>query len=539
MRDARDVASHLISSIIRPFSCWLVGQSLVGSPQASSPSGNYAIDLPVRPGQVYLGKFRIEKIIGEGAMGLVVEATHLALDERVALKFLRRSALARPDIVARFAREARAAAKIKSDHVARVYDVGNTGDGQPYIVMEHLDGKDLEALIADGGPPPLSDSIEWVIQACEGLASAHAHGIVHRDIKPANLFMVERSGFRQIKLLDFGISKAGLNDGGGGTNFLEVDVGAANTTQIMGSPHYMSPEQIRSTKDVDARADVWSLGVVLYELVTGKTPFDGTEITSIIAQVLHEPHHPVRSLCSDPLPEGLEEIIDRCLSKDPETRFQTPADLAVALLPFAPKRARGVADRATAVTVRAAAGNAFASPDSLPPPRRSMVTSKAPPAIILPTPKPSESNTAVAPHVVNATAAVPASSAQQRPLTFWLAVIAIVIGLAGGLFAIIARVTTTPPQQPPPATATTTTTTAQPQPTPTPTPTPAPTPTPTPTPLAAETTEPQPTSTPKPVQPLRQWHPVTTTTPTPTTTTTPTVSTPPAPSKESDIRLER
>lgn len=491
----------------------------------------------MRPGQIYLGKFRIEKIIGEGAMGMVAEATHLALEERVALKFLRRSALARPDIVARFAREARAAAKIKSDHVARVYDVGEDGQ-QPYIVMEHLEGKDLEALIIESGPPPISDSVEWVIQACEGLASAHAHGIIHRDIKPANLFMVERSGMRQIKLLDFGISKAGLSGADGstsGTNFLEVDVGAATTTQIMGSPHYMSPEQIRSTKDVDARADVWSIGVVLYELLTGKTPFDGSEITGIIARVLHEPHRPLSSHRAD-LPPGLEAVVDRCLSKELTTRFQTPADLAVALLPFAPKRARGVVDRATAVTVRAS-GIAFASPDSLPPPRRSMVTSKAP--VVGREAAEVEPTAASTPVLVTpAEEAAFSTTKESRPLLFWLAILAILLGLAGGLYAIVARVTTarttaeapTPtPRAPTTATATAPTTTTP----------------PTPTSVTASTTPPATEATTRatspmaqPALPMRPWQPAAaapaTTSPAPQTTTTPVSTT-----KDSEIRLER
>jgi serine/threonine-protein kinase len=311
-------------------------------------------------GEVLDGKYRLERIIGEGAMGLVVEAMHLDLEQHVALKFLRREALERPDIVARFSREARAAAKIQSDHVARVFDVGGTKDGAPFIVMEFLQGNDLENIVLKSGPLEVSDAADYVIQACEGLAAAHAIGVVHRDIKPANLFLTEEDGPRQIKILDFGISKAGM----GKATLDDVDTTGINTTNIMGSPHYMSPEQVRSTKDVDVRADIWSLGVVLYELLTGQTPFSATEVTGIILQVLYEPHRAVESFAPN-VPPGVVAIIQRCLEKDPAARFQTAAELAAALVPFAPKRSRAVAERAAAVSSR---GSGRPRADSLPPP---------------------------------------------------------------------------------------------------------------------------------------------------------------------------
>jgi len=190
---------------------------------ASSSSVEHSTDLPVRAGEILEGKFRVERIIGEGAMGLVVEATHLDLEERVALKFLRREALARPEIASRFAREARAAAKIKDDHVARVYDVGGTDDGTPFIVMEFLEGMDLEVVLSKQGPLAIAEAAEHIIQACEGLTAAHTLGIVHRDIKPANLFCVDRPGSRAIKLLDFGISKAGIR-----SDFDSIDLASAS-----------------------------------------------------------------------------------------------------------------------------------------------------------------------------------------------------------------------------------------------------------------------------------------------------------------------
>jgi serine/threonine protein kinase len=300
---------------------------------------------PVVAGQVLGGKFRIERIIGEGGMGIVAEATHLALDERVALKFLRREVMKLPDVVARFDREARAAVKLKSEHVARVSDVGKTEDGIPFMVMELLHGKDLAQMLAEGGPLPISDAVEYIIQACEGVGEAHARGIVHRDLKPENLFVVERSDtWRLVKVLDFGISKAVL------VGPSSVDLNSNTTTSIMGSPYYMSPEQLRSTRTVDHRADIWSLGVVLFELLTGTTVFDETkDFTGLVADILEAPPRKLTMFRPD-APLALEHVVDHCLEKDRVKRFQNVAELAVALLPFAPRRSRVTAERTTSIT---------------------------------------------------------------------------------------------------------------------------------------------------------------------------------------------
>ncbi len=300
---------------------------------------------PVVPGQVLSGKFRIERIIGEGGMGIVVEATHLGLDERVALKFLRREVMRMPDVVARFDREARAVVKLKSEHVARVSDVGKTEDGIPYMVMELLDGKDLAQMITEHGPLGITEAVEYVIQACEGVGEAHARGIVHRDLKPENLFVVHRNdSWSLVKVLDFGISKAVL------VGPSSVDMASSNTTSIMGSPYYMSPEQLRSTRSVDHRADIWSLGVVLFELLTGTTIFDETkEFTELVAEILESPHRKLRAFRPE-ASEALEAVIDRCLEKDRNKRFQNVAELAVALLPFAPRRSRVTVERTTSIT---------------------------------------------------------------------------------------------------------------------------------------------------------------------------------------------
>ncbi|HEX7667747.1 MAG TPA: serine/threonine-protein kinase [Polyangiaceae bacterium] len=299
---------------------------------------------PVEAGQIIGGKFRVERIIGEGGMGIVAEATHLQLDERVALKFLRREVMKMPDVVARFDAEARAAVKLKSEHVARVSDVGHTAEGIPFMVMELLDGADLGRAVADRGPLPIREACEYIIQACEGVGEAHARGIVHRDIKPENLFVVQRGDWGLVKVLDFGISKTAL------VGPSSIDMSSRETTSIMGSPFYMSPEQLRSTKSVDHRSDVWSLGVVLFELLTGGTIFDETkEFTELVADILETPHRKLCRFRRDAPPE-LESVIDRCLEKDRAKRFQNVAELAVALLPFAPRRSRVTVERIAAIT---------------------------------------------------------------------------------------------------------------------------------------------------------------------------------------------
>lgn len=315
------------------------------------------------PGTLVSSKYRIERLLGEGGMGVVFEATHVELDGRVALKFLKPEALARPDIVARFAQEARSAVRLKSEHVARVNDVG-THDGLPYLVMELLEGKNLEEVLAETGPMPVARAADHLIDACEGISEAHARGIIHRDIKPANLFLVENEGLPTIKVLDFGISKAALTG-----KVTDADIKSSATTSIMGSPHYMSPEQVRSTRDVDLRTDVWSLGIVLFELLTARTPYDGkTEFTELVAAILEDPPEGLRTIRPE-IPPELEAVVARCLEKDKSKRFQTAAELALALLPFTQnKRAGVVASRAVAVVKRAGLAPDLVVPSTLPPP---------------------------------------------------------------------------------------------------------------------------------------------------------------------------
>lgn len=295
----------------------------------------------VQPGDLLAGKYRIERVLGRGGMGVVVSAVHEALDERVALKFLLPEALANQEAVQRFLREARAAVKIRSEHVARVTDVGTLESGAPYMVMEYLDGVDLARYLESRGPLPVPEAVEYMLQACEALAEAHALGIVHRDLKPANLFRIERvDGTPSIKLLDFGISKV-----------IAHQVALTQTSSMLGSPLYMAPEQMTSSKHVDARADVWALGIILFELVTGEPPFQGETLPEVCAQILTTEPRPIRALRGDVPPE-LESVVARCLHKEREQRYGSVAELAVALGPFAPQRALVSVERVSRVLNR-------------------------------------------------------------------------------------------------------------------------------------------------------------------------------------------
>jgi eukaryotic-like serine/threonine-protein kinase len=305
----------------------------------------------VEEGQILAGKYRIERILGEGGMGVVVAAHHLQLDERVAIKFLLPDALASSEAVARFAREARAAVKIKSEHVARVIDVGTLDTGAPYLVMEFLKGSDLSVWLAQKGPLPVDQAIEFVLQAAEAVAEAHGLGIIHRDLKPANLFVVRRpDGLDSVKVLDFGISKVtGVNGSGS-------DMGMTKTTAIMGSPLYMSPEQMAASRNVDARTDIWAFGVILHELLSGHVPFNGETLPEVCVKIATQPPLPLRSYRPD-APAAIEAVILRCLQKDPKERYANVADMAIALAELGPKRAKASAEKIARVIQNAGLGS--------------------------------------------------------------------------------------------------------------------------------------------------------------------------------------
>jgi len=284
-------------------------------------------------GTVVANKYRLEREIGSGGMGVVFAATHIHLEQRVALKFLHAHSQT-PETVERFYREARAAVKIQSEHVARVLDIGDL-DGGPYIVMEYLEGDDLENVVKNAGPLPVDDAVRYLLQTCEALAEVHALGMVHRDIKPANLFLAARAdGTPIVKLLDFGISKQGWEQdakdaklSGGGR--------LTQTSAVIGSPRYMSPEQLRSSRDVDVRTDVWSLGVTLFEMLGGDSPFASGTMPEVCASILKDAPISLVGLRPD-VPIELENVIHRCLAKKPAERWSNVGELAMALRPFGP-----------------------------------------------------------------------------------------------------------------------------------------------------------------------------------------------------------
>ncbi len=295
----------------------------------------------IQPGTVLVGKYRIEQVLGQGGMGVVVAAHHLQLDGRVALKFLLPQALGNAEAVARFAREARAAVKIKSEHVARVTDVGTLESGSPYMVMEFLEGTDLSEVVRSQGALPISAAVEYVLQACEAVAEAHALGIVHRDLKPANLFLTRRAdGSACVKVLDFGISKVSAG--------ADSEMSMTKTATVMGSPLYMSPEQMASARDVDTRTDIWALGAILHELLAGEVPFSADTMPQLCAKILQDEAPGLRNLRAD-VPSGLEDTVLRCLRKNPDERYPSVAEFAADLLPFGPSRCRVSVERITKV----------------------------------------------------------------------------------------------------------------------------------------------------------------------------------------------
>lgn len=282
---------------------------------------------PVQIGDVLAGKYRIEKILGRGGMGVVAAAIHVQLDERVAIKFLLPEALQNDGIIERFNREAKAQIKIKSEHVARTIDVGTLDNGAPFIVMEYLHGTDLQQRLDREKQLPVEKAVDSVLQACEALAEAHAMGIIHRDLKPANLFVTRRAdGTDCVKVLDFGISK--FTDPS-----ISGDQDLTQTAATLGSPLYMSPEQLRSSKRIDARSDIWALGVIVFELVAGDVPFKGDSIGQLCVAVLGN-RLPKLSEYRVDVPPGLQEVLERATAKDPSGRYAHIADFAAALCRF-------------------------------------------------------------------------------------------------------------------------------------------------------------------------------------------------------------
>jgi serine/threonine-protein kinase len=297
----------------------------------------------VRPGDVIAGKFQVERTLGEGGMGFVVAARHLQLGQTVALKFMREEVCS-AEYKTRFLREARNTVRLKSMHVSRVLDVGALDGGAPYIVMEYLEGTDLSELLHSRGPVPVQEACEYLVQACHAIAEAHHHGIVHRDLKPANLFLTRGPrGEPIVKVLDFGVSKvldapnddetrAGVRSLGADDR--PVDGVVTRASDMLGSPSYMAPEQIMSARDADARSDIWSLGVILFRLVSGQAPFAGASLGELIQAIVHGSIPDLRRAKPD-VPPGLEHVVARCLVRERAHRLSDVVELARLLAPYA------------------------------------------------------------------------------------------------------------------------------------------------------------------------------------------------------------
>ena len=311
-----------------------LGRSTIGAPIGA-----------LAPGDVIGDKYRLEAVIGRGGMSVVYRATHLELEQQVALKVLSAEALVLPEYVVRLRREARAVSRIRSEHVVRIHDIGELparGDvpGVPYLVMEYLSGLDLAAVLSRRGPLPVDLAIECVLQSCEALAEAHALGIVHRDLKPANLFLTEGvDGSPCVKVLDFGISRMSRRHGL--TSLTDPGI-------VLGTPSYMAPEQMEAADTVDARSDIWALGTILHELVVGRPPYTGDSLPQIFMKIMRA-RPPRASHMREGVPSGIDAIVARCLALEAADRFQTVADLGWALSTVGTPHARDSAERISRV----------------------------------------------------------------------------------------------------------------------------------------------------------------------------------------------
>jgi eukaryotic-like serine/threonine-protein kinase len=298
---------------------------------AESAAKAATVDLPVKKGEVIGGKYRLEDVLGLGGTAVVMSATHQQLQQKVAVKLLLKNAATAGVDAERLLREAQVIAQMRSPHVARVVDVGTLSNGSPFMVMELLEGIDLEGHLQLRGRLPIAEAVDIVMQVCEAVAEAHGLGVVHRDLKPGNVFITRDVDKRPlVKVLDFGLSKLSIRAK------QQVQKKITSPLEVMGTPAYMSPEQLRATSDVDERSDIWSLGVLLYELCTGELPFDDESVQALCVKVMRDPFKRV----SVDLPSGLETIITRCLQKEPDHRFPKVSALAIALAPFAEKKER-------------------------------------------------------------------------------------------------------------------------------------------------------------------------------------------------------
>jgi serine/threonine protein kinase len=287
----------------------------------------------VRPGRIIADKYRIERELGRGGFGVVVRAVHLTLDQPVAIKVLTEGVGTDSEWAVdaeRFRREAQATAALRSEHVVRILDADVLEQGSPYIVMEYLEGETLHAATHLRGPLPIGEAVDHAIEVLAALGDAHAAGIVHRDLKPPNVFLSRADGGRTVvKVLDFGVSKMAYAD----------EQPLTRTGTVIGTVAYMAPEQMMDAKRVDCRADLWSLGAILYEALSKHGPFGAAGSANVVTAILTRSTVPLSAVRPD-IPPRLEAIVMRCLEKGPEHRFASAWELASALAEFATPRAR-------------------------------------------------------------------------------------------------------------------------------------------------------------------------------------------------------
>lgn len=296
----------------------------------------------VPEGEILAGQYRVERVLGAGGMGVVVQVRRIEDEQLFALKFLRPSVARDESAKARFLREAEAGRRIENSHVVRIFDVGTLATGTPYLLMEYLHGSTLEKILSGGHALPLTDACALVVQLCEGLAAAHATGVIHRDIKPANLYLCTEGNAKVMKVADFGISKI-LDD--------TQSRGLTRPQTSLGSPLYMSPEQMESASTADFRTDQWSMGAVLYRMVTAKLPFNAKSLPALCMQVMEGDFAPITTLCPY-LPVEFAAAAERCLRVNPNDRYADMAELAAALAPFAHADAAAQVERCRAILRR-------------------------------------------------------------------------------------------------------------------------------------------------------------------------------------------
>jgi len=293
----------------------------------------------IKPGQLLASKYAVERVIGRGGGGIVVAAKHEPLALRVALKFLRPDAWQDPEMRRRFLREAQIAATTRSAHVVRGLGIDTLPDGQPFLVMELLEGCDLAALLGPRGRLPRREAVDYVRQACAGLADVHALGIVHRDVKPSNLFLsLAADGSKRVKIIDFGMAELAANASAAAN-------GLTPNSIDMGSPPFVAPEQLRAERGADAKSDLWALGAVLFTLLAGHSPFERRYLSETYRAILSGDVPDLTTVRAD-VERPLAAIVERCLAADRERRFASMNELRAALAPFSshPSRreARGV-----------------------------------------------------------------------------------------------------------------------------------------------------------------------------------------------------